>query len=295
MMSWLGRRQEDRMTRPTGRRLILLGLITTLATALGACSTPVRIPEPSPSPTGTVTAQLDQALKVISAGSDKFGVYLEDLTAGTSYSYQGDYSSQSASMAKPMIVAMALRKAGGVDQLSAENQENARLAITHSDNDAAQALWDYAGGGAAYTALAAELGMTNTHLDQAKPTQWSWTWTTPADQVKLLDALADGRSSALTQAESTFIYDLMGQVEDDQTWGVGQPKSATVNVHLKNGWVQFKSSDGLWAVNSIGTVKGDGRNYRLAVMTRDSDFDTGRELTSTVGKWVFAIQGTTTK
>ncbi|PFG15910.1 beta-lactamase class A [Propionicimonas paludicola] len=283
------------MTRPTGRRMILLGLITALATTLGACTAPVRIPEPSPSPTGTIPAQLDQALKTISGGSDKFGVYLEDLKSHTTYSYRGDYSSQSASMAKPMIVAMALRKAGGVAQLSPENQENARKAITHSDNDAAQALWDYAGGGPAYTALAADLGMTNTHLDQAKPTQWSWTWTTPADQMKLLDVLAGGTSSALTAEEAKFIYDLMGQVEDDQTWGVGQPKSGTVSVHLKNGWVQFKSSDGLWAVNSIGTVSGDGRDYRLAVMTRDTDFDTGRELTSMVGKWVFAIEGSATK
>lgn len=283
------------MTRPNGRRLILLGLIAAVSSTLVACSTPVRIPEPSPSPTGPVSAQLDQALKTISGGSDTFGVFLEDVRSGTTYSYRGDYASQSASMAKPMIVAMALRKAGGVAQLSAENQENARKAITHSDNDAAQALWDYAGGGEAYTALATELGMTSTHLDQGKPTQWSWTWTTPEDQVKLLDVLAGGTSSALAADEAKFIYDLMGQVEDDQTWGVGQPKSATVSVHLKNGWVQFKSSDGLWAVNSIGTVTGDGRDYRLAVMTRDPDFDTGRELTSMVGKWVFAIQGATTK
>jgi len=283
------------MTRRTGRRLSLLGLTIAMATALGACSAPVSIPEPSPSPTGTITAQLDQALKTISGGSDKFGVYLEDLKSGTTYSYQGDYASQSASMAKPMIVAMALRKAGGVSQLSAENQDNARKAITHSDNNAAQALWDYAGGGPSYTALATELGMTSTHLDQGKPTQWSWTWTTPADQVKLLDVLAGGKSPALTADESSFIYDLMGQVQDDQTWGVGAPKSASVSVHLKNGWVQFQSSDGLWAVNSIGTVSGDGRDYRLAVMTRDSDFDTGRALTSMVGKWVFAIEGSATK
>jgi hypothetical protein len=64
-----------------------------------------------------------------------------------------------------------------------------------------------------------------------------------------------------------------------------------VNVHLKNGWVQFKSSDNLWAVNSMGSVTGDGRDYRLCVMTRVADFPTGRDLTSMVGKWVFSILG----
>ena len=65
----------------------------------------------------------------------------------------------------------------------------------------------------------------------------------------------------------------------------------SVQVHLKNGWVQFKSTDGLWAVNSMGRVLGDGRDYRLAVMTRVPDFATGRELTSEVGRQVFSILG----
>lgn len=62
-------------------------------------------------------------------------------------------------MAKPMIVAMALRKARADGQpLSAEHTEEARNAIIHSDNDAASALWSYAGY-QNYPTLAAELGM----------------------------------------------------------------------------------------------------------------------------------------
>lgn len=43
----------------------------------------------------------------------------------------------------------------------------------------------------------------------------------------------------------------MGQVIDEHSWGVGAPRSEAVKVHLKNGWVKFKSGDGLWAVNSM--------------------------------------------
>jgi hypothetical protein len=260
-------------------------------TGLAACSQSPAIPQPSASPTGAIKDQLDQALKVISGGSEKFGVYIEDVRSGGTYSFNGGYASQSASMAKPMIVSMALRKAaadGG--SLSAENVEYARKAITQSDNDAATALWNYAGY-AGYQTLADGLSMTQTHLDTAKADQWSWTWTTPSDQVKLVKVLATGTSKALTAEQCSFVYDLMGQVEDDQTWGVGQPKSSSVSVHLKNGWVQFKSSDNLWAVNSMGSVVGDGRDYRLCVMTRVADFPTGRDLTSMVGKWVFSILG----
>lgn len=261
-------------------------------TGLAACteSVPV-IPQPSPSPTGPIRDQLDQALRTISAGNPNFGVFITDVRSGHSYSYSGDYASQSASMAKPMIVAMALRKARAEGHpLSPEHAEEARKAIVNSDNDAASALWNYAGY-QDYPVLAKELGMTHTHLDEKKADQWSWTWTTPADQVILVTALATGNTKALTKDECAYIYTLMGEVEADQTWGVGEPKSDQVSVHLKNGWVQFKSSDGLWAVNSMGSVVGEGRDYRLCVMTRDQDFPTGRELTSTVGKWVFSILG----
>ncbi len=267
----------------------VLGGIATVG--LTGCSTTPTIPEPTTSPTGPVRRQLDQALSTIAGGNKNFGVFIHDVRTGGVYSYSGDYTSQSASMAKPMIVAMAERKSRsqGVP-MSAQNIDYARKAITHSDNDAASALWTYAGY-PGYTTLAKAAGMPHTHLDSAKPDQWSWTWTTPRDQVHLVDALATGRTPALTKTECAFIYDLMGQVEDDQTWGIGQPKSASVQVHLKNGWVQFQSTDKLWAVNSMGSVVGDGRDYRICVMTRVPDFPTGRELTSTVGKWVFNILG----
>lgn len=274
------------------RRNLLTGAgAVGLAATLAACTGEPNIARPSASPTGSITEQLDQVLTTIADGNSNFGVELRDLVSDGSYSFAGDYTSQSASMAKPMIVAMALRKAreGGAE-LSAENVEHARKAITESDNDAATALWQYAGY-QTYEPLAAELGMSSTHLDQNKADQWSWTWTTPADQLLLIQTLANGGSSALTDAECQFIYDLMGQVKDDQTWGVGAPRSTQVATHLKNGWVQFKSSDGLWAVNSMGDVKGDGRDYQLCVMTRVPDFDTGRAVTDEVGQWVFDILG----
>jgi hypothetical protein len=279
------------MDATLSRRSLFIAAGGIALVGLAGCTKTVSIPEPSVSPTGPIPDQLNQTLQTISGGSSQFGVFIEDVRSGGTYSFNGDYPSQSASMAKPMIVAMALRKArSDGTELSAEHVENARKAITQSDNDAASALWNYAGY-AGYQTLADELGLTQTHLDANKPDQWSWTWTTPSDQVKLVKVLATGGSKALTNDDCEFIYGLMGQVINDQTWGVGQPKSESVSVHLKNGWVQFKSSDGLWAVNSMGDVSGDGRNYRMCVMTRVADFDTGRSLTSTVGKWVFSILG----
>lgn len=270
------------------RRQVLVGGSALLL--LAGCGGP-PIPRPTASPTGTIRAQLDEVIGTIAGGSDKLGVALDDLRSGVSYGYNPTYASQSASIAKPMIVLMAQRRARatGTD-LTTEQQEQIAKAITRSDNDAADALWAYAGAAPAYAELAAELGMADTHPDENRSESWSWTWTTPADQARLVHAISEG-SPAITDRERLRLWELMGQVQDDQAWGVGAPRSSEVTVHLKNGWVQFQSSDGLWAVNSVGHVTGQGRDYRLAIMTRTADFDTGRAICDEIGTWVFDILG----
>lgn len=269
----------------TRRTLLAAG-----ALALAGCGGPT-IARPTASPTGTIRQQLDAVLTVIAAGNDKLGVALRDLRSGADYGFNPRYSSQSASMAKPMIVSMAQRAARGTGGLTAEQTEQARLAITVSDNDAADALWAFAGGAAAYQSLAEDLDLTDTHRDDKD--FWSWTWTTPADQVLFLWRLREG-TPALTDAERAFTLGQMGAVIADHRWGVGAPAGKTVAVELKNGWVQFQSTDGLWAVNSMGHVAGEGRDYLLAVMTRTADFETGREICSEIGRQVFAILGSGT-
>ena len=264
------------------------------ASALGGCSGTPDIPRPTASPTGPIASQLDEVLTVIAAGNPHLGVAVEDVRSGGSYGFNADYASQNASMVKVMITLMAQRRArsdGGT--LSTENVELATRMITRSDNDAAEVLWAYGGGPDAYQRLADELGMSHTRRETGRD-DWSWTWTTPSDQVLLLKRLTEGGTEAFTDSEGAFVYDLMGRVQDDQAWGVGAPRSGSVQVHLKNGWVQFKSTDGLWAVNSMGTVAGDGRDYRLAVMTRFPEFAVGRETTSEIGRQVFSILGSGT-
>ena len=264
------------------------------ASAVTGCTPTAQIARPTASPTGAIKDQLDEVLTIVADGNPSFGVFVLDVRSGGTYSFHGDYSSQNASMVKVMIALMVQRKArGDGGALSAENLDLVTKMITHSDNDAAEKLWVYGGGPDAYQELAGDLGMTHTRRETGRD-DWSWTWTTPSDQVILLTALTDGGTDAFTPAEGKLVYDLMGQVEDDQTWGVGAPKSASVQVHLKNGWVQFKSTDGLWAVNSMGTVDGDNRDYRMAVMTRLPDFATGRETTSEVGRQVFSELGSGT-
>ena len=260
---------------------------------LAGCAGGSTVPTPSASPTGTVRDQLQAALTAISAGTEKLGVAVRDLRTGASWDFRGDYAAQSASMAKPMIVSMALRKALAdklAQPLPYPQSVQAQEAIRVSDNDAADALWDWAGRRPAYDALARDLGLAHTHSAEDKDF-WSWSWTTPLDQLSFLRQLVEGDTKALTADQRSYLLALMGQVQADQTWGVGAPLSNTVHVQMKNGWVQFKSTDNLWAVNSIGHVQGDGRDYLLTMMTRMPSFDEGRAYCNAIGDWVFRILG----
>ena len=261
---------------------------------LAGCSGGPSVPTPTASLTGEIRDQLQAAISTIAAGQNKLGVAVQDLRSGATWDFRGDWASQSASMAKPMIVSMALRKARA-DQLQqplpAEQEAQAQKAIKNSDNDSADALWTWAGARPSYDALAKDLGLKNTHSAQEKDF-WSWTWTTPIDQRSFLQQLVKGDTKALTDGERTYLLGLMGQVEEDQAWGVGTPRSAAVKVQLKNGWVQFQSTDNLWAVNSVGHVSGGGRDYLLTSMTRTPTVDEGRAYCSAIGDWVFKILGT---
>lgn len=278
------------MNDPLWSRRRLLGFTGGAAALLAAagCSQ-VSIPRPTRSPVGTIRQQLDEVVGIVASGTNRIGVSLLDRRSSAEWGYNPTYTSQSASMAKPMIVLMALRaaRAEGRD-LTSEQVDQAIAAITRSDNDSADALWAAAGGPDGYEELADQLKLTNTHRDPSKDF-WSWTWTTPQDQSRLMGQLISGE--LLVDSDRAFVYQYMGRVRSDQTWGVGAPMSDTVAAHLKNGWVQFVSSDGLWAVNSLGHVIGEGRDYRMCVMTRTSSFDEGRELCSEIGRQVFSVLG----
>lgn len=270
-----------------------IGLLAAGGLLLAACTSNPSVPTPSASPAGSIRDQLQAAVTTIAAGQQLIGVAVQDLRSGARWDFRGDLAAQSASMAKPMIVSMAMRKAAadGLQQpLPPEQATQAEKAIEHSDNDAADALWAWSGGRPAYDALAKDLGLSNTHSAPEKDF-WSWTWTSANDQRSFLHQLVSGDTKALTKGQCTYLLDLMSQVEDDQAWGVGAPRGAAVKTQMKNGWVQFQSTDNLWAVNSIGHVFGDGRDYLLTIMTRVPSFEVGRSYCDALGQWVFNIMG----
>lgn len=270
------------------RRGLLLGAS---ALALTACSRgPAPLVTPTASPTGPVRAQLQAIMDAYAANTDLLGMTVKDLRSDEVFAFRGDFATNSASIAKVMIVLMALRKVReDGTELTFEQYGWASKAIMSSDNDAADALWEFAGGRDAYTRLAADLELPNTR-GHADSEFWSWTHTCPDDQCRLVELLVRG-TPVIHDEDRLYLVDLMSKTVASQTWGVGHDRGREVDVAMKNGWVQFRSIDNLWGVNSIGHVKGLGRDYVAAIMCRRETFDDGRALVDAIGADLFDVMG----
>jgi hypothetical protein len=168
---------------------------------------------------------------------------------------------RTASIVKVDILETRLHQTDG--DLSAAQRQLATAMITESDNNAATALFQQDGGASGLSGYNEDLGLEQTEPNSA----WGDTTTSAADQVTLVRELLH-HSTLLTDSARRYQRHLMLNVEADQRWGIsgGVPSDAVVG--NKNGWLPVNEDNNLWAVNSIGWVKGEGKSYVIAVITQ---------------------------
>lgn len=238
----------------------------------------------TPATTPGLRAMEDAVLGAIGSRSTVIGVSVRDRRTGVSWHYRGSTPVRTGSVAKALIVAQALRLVRRQGRaLSTRQKDQARLAITRSDNASADALYAFIGRHDGIVELATDLGLVRTAAAQ-RAAHWGQTLTTPNDLVRFMEALAGGHP-AIEEPDSTYLLGLMGRVIDGQRWGVGTVGSATVDVRVKNGWMLV---DNPWVINSVGDVRGKGRDYALAVMQRaQPDQRSGMTRASRIGRAVF--------
>jgi hypothetical protein len=140
--------------------------------------------------------------------------------------------------------------------------ENALLTsmIEHSDNNAAQALFDRRGGGPGMATFYQSLGITGYVQN---PYGWGWASLPPIGQVKVLTLLQQGK--ILTAHDRAYALNLMHNIEPDQRMGVGVTLPPGATVAMKDGWVP--APDGLWAINTSGIVTDGSETYIIVVYT----------------------------
>jgi hypothetical protein len=192
---------------------------------------------------------------------------LYNLTTGATSLWRPGAVEYTASIVKVDILATLLHQSQEQrSPLSDEEQDLATTMIEQSDDDAASDLWDDIGqqGGLATFNSLIPLPQTSPGTDG----HWGGTETTAADQVRLLRAIVQP-SPILDAASQRYELGLMGNIESSQAWGITAGVPDGVTVYLKNGWLPLED-DGDWQVNSIGWVDGDGRDYILAVLTKNN-------------------------
>jgi Beta-lactamase enzyme family len=195
-----------------------------------------------------------------------------DVAAGQMWTLGPQHPQAEASIVKLDILETLYAQQGNGPALAGTDQSLAQQMMEDSDNAAATSLWNAVGGPKRIQSFNTAAGLTHTLPSScvicpgfAWP-GWGLTTTTPADQIALLRELIEP-STLLTDAQRQNALEFMENVTPGQRWGVtgGVPPQATVA--LKNGWLPLNSARTDWQINSIGWVKGSGRNYLMAVLT----------------------------
>lgn len=178
--------------------------------------------------------------------------------------YNPEQTHITASIVKVEILAMVQQYWGSVEAIPADQREALQRMIIESHNGSATTLYNFLGGAPALEAAHARYGLQDTTVDPEG--RWGVGWSSAADQLVITDL--NLYAGVLTEEQVEVGRGLMGAVIEEQAWGVSAAAREGETVWLKNGWDVESQLDGLWVVNSIGVLGGDGDDpVKLAVLT----------------------------
>ena len=205
---------------------------------------------------------------------------------------EGELVSGSAwSTIKVPIALRILEDAGGPEGLTAEQDEQIRLAITASDNEAAAALFDgltgtyggVQGAADAVTEILREAGDDVTQVSTVGRAGFSaygqTEWSLEA-QHQFMSALID---DCIGNPDSNaYLLELMRAVTSD-TWGLGASSAPAL---WKGGW--GPGEDGSYLLRQMGVVELDGSPIvvALAVRSDNGTFESGQLAASELAQQV---------
>lgn len=267
-------------------------------------SPPVALEEPEPEPEPerrpTVKPLLPSGAgasfrRMAASSGGSVGVAVAPLGRG-SIRVLGDLPSGHAwSVMKVPVLVTLIADRGGVDGLSAQEQEWARAALTESDNDAAKAMFaelesEHGGLEGASDALEQTLraaGDQTTEINTAPnsggfttfgQTDWS-----AEESARFFRALAAG--CLLDDAGSEYVVGLMGDVVGGQRWGMGQVGLDGADVAFKAGW--GPEDGGPYLVRQSAIVGSGRRGYVVSIVAQGGgSFESGIAVVNAAAEWV---------
>ena len=190
----------------------------------------------------------------------------------------GDWQTGPAwSTSKVPLVIAALREADPTQVTSAM-----KLAITESDNAAAESIWEGLGdpvtAAKKVEAVLRETGdPTTVESRKIRPE-----YTAFGQTIWSLDNQVRFTAAAYCDGRNKPIFDLMGQVEPGQSWGIG----GIPGTQFKGGW--GPSTSGMYLVRQIGvlTTPTGKLAVALAAVPESGSFTDGTADLTAVAKWL---------
>ena len=244
-------------SRSVASRAPVLGALTLTAVLMGGSGAAAATDPVTAATTGGAWA----------AAPSTVSATLYDSVSGRTVTLHGSNRVYAASTEKvPILLEALLASRGGNLNARSAIAAYAKDMITHSDNDAATAIWRAEGRETALARLRTQLHLTGTSTTRPLYLPWDGVRTSSADMVTTLRAIVSSRAP-VTRADSTLVLGLMKSVEADQAWGVSAGIRPADGVLLKNGWVPVPGHG--WTVNTMGIVFSHGKYYCLAVTSTD--------------------------
>ncbi|HEY1387310.1 MAG TPA: serine hydrolase [Ktedonobacterales bacterium] len=219
--------------------------------------------------------------KYLASFGKNVGSVVFDMTRNQYYSYNETTPFVLASSSKVSLLVSYLLwlESQGRGPNASENNTLTNM-IEHSDNNAAQLIFDRLGGSRGQTAFYKKIGVTG-YIENSYG--WGWASLPPLGQMQVLTLLQEGK--VLTAHDRAYALNLMNHIEPDQHMGVGETLPPGATVAMKDGWVP--APDGLWAINTSGIVTAGSETYIIVVYTaHQHDYDGAWNITRHVCKVV---------
>jgi hypothetical protein len=161
--------------------------------------------------------------------------------------------------------------------------DSMRAAITQSDNAAAESIWDDLGGNTVTAAHKVEAVLRK----YGDPTTVEWRklrpqYTAFGQTIWSLTNQVRFTAAAVCDSASAPVFTLMGQVEDDQRWGLG----SIPDTRLKGGW--GPSPAGKYLVRQLAVLKMPTGLSAVAVATEPASgsLNDGTQELTEVSRWL---------
>ena len=255
----------------TGALLLPAAIVLTTLPASGSLATrhesglaaPIAPLQP-PAAGSNRQAALRHLNLVMTHQNGRASAVILDTSGGIVYQKEGDQRYQLASVSKLYILTAYLDLIERQDR-EANDWEREMMAamIEESDNRSAADLWDELGEVEGVQEFLKSKNLRTVEAPEV-PAEWGEVKASALDVGILLRELYDGR--LLSDEHTRFALDLLGNIIDEQAWGVGAAQDGTGarQTYLKNGW--YPEEEG-WTVNSAGIVDSESEDYVVVLLT----------------------------